>query len=137
MNKAKDLLETVKHMIIENGLDAVPQSLLKKAIDEAIAQLEEFEHNYGEHIRLHKQLCNIIFAGEEQPKQPSLCDLVAYVQVDYEKFKARETKSCEGCKHKNTINLESDNIINGYCLENGFFTKIGFCCNKYEPKDNQ
>ena len=43
VKKALDLLETVKHMMIENGLDAVPQSLIKKAIDKSIAQLEALE----------------------------------------------------------------------------------------------
>ncbi len=43
MSKAKDLLETVKYMMIENGLDAVPQSLLKSAIDQAIAELKAQE----------------------------------------------------------------------------------------------
>ena len=40
MSKAKDLLETVKYMIIESGFDTVPQSLLKKAIDTALLELE-------------------------------------------------------------------------------------------------
>lgn len=52
-------------------------------------------------------------------------------------LEAQETKSCEGCKHKNTINLEPENTINGYCLENGFFTKLGFCCNKHERKGEE
>ena len=50
---------------------------------------------------------------------------------------AMKPKTCDGCKHRSHLNENLTNkITNGFCVENGFFTKHGFCCNKHEPKDN-
>ena len=45
-------------------------------------------------------------------------------------------KTCDGCKHRSHLSENLTNqTTNGFCVENGFFTKHGFCCNKYEPKE--
>ena len=77
MSKAKDLLETVKYMMIENGLDAVPQSLLKSAIDEAIAELEaqeakSCEWHYKEFDNSWNGTCGVKWWLEEIP---SVCEM--------------------------------------------------------------
>ena len=44
-------------------------------------------------------------------------------------------KSCETCLHRSHLDEALTNkVTNGFCVENGFFTKRGFCCNRYEPK---
>ena len=49
---------------------------------------------------------------------------------------AMKPKSCETCIHRNHLDKSLVNkVTNGFCVENGFFTKYGFCCNRYEPKD--
>ena len=45
-------------------------------------------------------------------------------------------KTCDGCKHRGHLHESLTNkITNGFCVENGFFTKHGFCCNRHEPKE--
>lgn len=48
----------------------------------------------------------------------------------------QQPKSCESCKHRSFLDKTLTNkITNGFCMENGFFTKVGFCCNRYEAKE--
>lgn len=50
---------------------------------------------------------------------------------------ALKPKTCEGCKHRSHLDESLTNkTTNGFCVENGFFTRHGFCCNQHEPKDN-
>ena len=50
---------------------------------------------------------------------------------------AIKPKTCDGCKHRSHLDESLTNkTTNGFCVENGFFTRHGFCCNKHEPKDN-
>ena len=51
---------------------------------------------------------------------------------------AMKPKTCADCKHRSNLAENLTNTVNnGFCIENGFFTKYGFCCNRYNPKDNQ
>ena len=45
-------------------------------------------------------------------------------------------RSCESCVHRSFLDETlTDKITNGFCMENGFFTKVGFCCNRYKAKE--
>ena len=47
----------------------------------------------------------------------------------------QQPKSCEGCLHRSFLDkILTNKVTNGFCMENGFFTKVGFCCNRYEAK---
>lgn len=46
------------------------------------AELEELELNVSEHRRLEAELNQILHPNGDAPKNPSFCDLVAYVQND-------------------------------------------------------
>ena len=49
---------------------------------------------------------------------------------------AMKPKTCEGCKHRSHLDESLTNkTTNGFCVENGFFTRHGFCCNRHEPKE--
>ena len=48
----------------------------------------------------------------------------------------QQPKSCEECVHRSFIDEALTNkVTNGFCIENGFFTKRDFCCNRYEAKE--
>ena len=51
-------------------------------------------------------------------------------------LEALQQRSCEECVHRSFIDEALTNkVTNGFCIENGFFTKVGFCCNRYEAKE--
>lgn len=53
-------------------------------------------------------------------------------------LEALQQRICEGCKYRSFLDKTLTNkVTNGFCMENGFFTKVGFCCNRYEAKDEQ
>ena len=54
---------------------------LKQATDAVLERNEVLE----EHKRLHSELNDILHQNTEKPKNPSLCDLTAYVQHDLKK----------------------------------------------------
>ena len=50
-------------------------------------------------------------------------------------LEALQQRSCEECVHRSFIDEALTNkVTNGFCIENGFFTKRDFCCNRYEAK---
>ena len=51
-------------------------------------------------------------------------------------LEALQQRSCEECVHRSFIDEALTNkVTNGFCIENGFFTKRDFCCNRYEAKE--
>ena len=47
-----------------------------------------------------------------------------------------QSRSCEVCAHRSELHESLTNgVTNGFCVENGFFTRRGFCCNRHEPKE--
>ena len=51
-------------------------------------------------------------------------------------LEALQQRSCESCVHRSFIDETLTNkVTNGFCVENGFFTKVGFCCNRHIPKE--
>lgn len=57
------------------------------------------------------------------------------LEVIIAELEALQQRSCEECVHRSFIDEALTNkVTNGFCIENGFFTKRDFCCNRYEPK---
>ena len=58
------------------------------------------------------------------------------VQSCIAELEALQQRSCEECVHRSFIDEALTNkVTNGFCIENGFFTKRDFCCNRYEAKE--
>ena len=63
-------------------------------------------------------------------------DILFIKEAIAELKEAMKPKTCADCKHRsNLAEYLTNTINNGFCVENGFFTKHGFCCNRYETKD--
>ena len=66
----------------------------------------------------------------------SLECIIDYANTLEEELKALQQRSCEECVHRSFIDEALTNkVTNGFCIENGFFTKRDFCCNRYEAKE--
>ena len=64
--------------------------------------------------------------------------VLAQTQIDeaISELEALQQRSCEECVHRSFIDEALTNkVTNGFCIENGFFTKRDFCCNRYEAKE--
>lgn len=117
---------------------------IRADLQSVIAGLEVQSLKLEEHKRLHQELCNIIFKNEEQPKSPSLCDLIAYVQSDYKKLQALQQQNCGNCTH--SLYWESADILECtkitkqrcyQCEEDLDMTEVtgDFYCNRYEKRE--
>ena len=63
-------------------------------------------------------------------------DDMAFIKEARAELEALQQRSCEECVHRSFIDEALTNkVTNGFCIENGFFTKRDFCCNRYEAKE--
>lgn len=78
-----------------------------------------------------KELSGWIKCGAGLPFDEELDEAIAELE------EAMKPKSCLDCLHRSHLNEALiNNVTNGFCAENGFFTKRWFYCNRYKPKDN-
>lgn len=63
--------------------------------------------------------------------------IIDEIYNDHEaELEALQQRSCEECVHRSFIDEALTNkVTNGFCIENGFFTKRDLSCNRYEPKE--
>lgn len=65
-----------------------PKKVMSK-LNKIFDYVEELEETLAEHKRLHKKLNEIMHPKGDAPTNPTLCDLISYVQED---LKVRENK---------------------------------------------
>ena len=81
-------------------------------------------------IRVLKYLGDY-FAMTDQSKVMAIQEAISELEA------LQQPKSCDGCVHRSELHEELTNgVTNGFCVENGFFTRRGFCCNQFQPKDS-
>ena len=86
-------------------------------------------------LKHYHNLCSQLFLqnGDEEYRDEYVKINEAIAEIE----EAMKHKTCDGCKHRSHLDESLTNkTTNGFCVENGFFTRHGFCCNKHEPKDN-
>ena len=81
------------------------------------------------------QAVNFIFNELDELKMMEE-DAQQYALKCRKELEALQSRSCDRCLHRSELHEALMNgTNNGFCVENGFFTKRGFCCNRYEPKE--
>lgn len=79
---------------------------------------------------LKEELAVIEFDKMMQSRAKRLREAIAELE------EAMKPKSCSTCMHRSILDEALTNsVTNGFCVENGFFTRRGFCCNRFESKE--
>lgn len=65
------------------------QKKVMSKLNKIFDYVEELEQTLAEHNRLHKKLNEILHPKGDAPTNPTLCDLISYVEQD---LKVRENK---------------------------------------------
>ena len=96
-------------------------------MEKALSLLKDFEESFKD--------ATIVQEGELERNGIAW---ILYVRESISELEeAMKPKTCADCKHRSNLAENLTNTVNnGFCVENGFFTKHGFCCNRYETKDN-
>lgn len=82
----------------EHGCDnpCCEESDMKNRIEQLEEENEELKENAKERDRLKHELNKAMHPNGDGPKNPSMCDLVAYARSDYKKLAALEKQIQEG-----------------------------------------
>ena len=81
-------------------------------------------------LEILREYRSLQFGWNDTEKREEIIEAIAELEA------LQQPKSCEECVHRSFIDEAlTDKVTNGFCIENGFFTKRDFCCNRYEAKE--
>ena len=81
-------------------------------------------------LEILREYRSLQFGWNDTEKREEIIEAIAELEA------LQQPKSCEECVHRSFIDEALTNkVTNGFCIENGFFTKRDFCCNRYEAKE--